>query len=378
MISQFNLPVRLVFGAGGIDQVGKEAKALGNKAMIVTYPDIRRVGILDKALVSLKKEGVEAQVFEELEPNPRCETIDKGAGIVRDSKIKLIIGLGGGSVMDASKAIAAASGGKAPIWDYMLGKAQVQGDIPAIIQVPTFAGTGSELNPIFVITEWQTHEKRFIAHPAVWAKVAIVDPGLTVSVPKKLTASGGVDAFSHIMEPYLMPDVNFPINDAIREAVMRTIVTFLPKALDKPDDIEARTQLSWASTIASCEWSRLGGSGGTLACHSIEHAVSGYYDVNHGAGLAAILPAWMRHMRTVRKERAELFAKNVFSKTDGVAAFEEWLEKVGMRLRLRDLGCELDKADEIAAIAVRTWEGIEKFPGNLNAQTIARIYREAY
>jgi alcohol dehydrogenase class IV len=135
-----------------------------------------------------------------------------------------------------------------------------------LIQVPTLAGTGSELNQIGVFTDWQTHEKRVIIDNNLWAKVAIIDPQLTVTVPKKLTASGGVDALSHILECYLMPASRLPMNDAIREAVMKVIVKILPRVLEHPEDIEARTQLSWASTIASSQLSRLGGSAGSMTC----------------------------------------------------------------------------------------------------------------
>lgn len=378
MIVPFYLPVKIVFGAGSLKQLGEEAKANGKKALIVTYPDIRKVGILDKVVADLSKHNVGAVVFDELEPNPRTSAVDKAAEIARKEKIDLVIGLGGGTAMDAAKGIALASSGTAPVWDYVTGKVKVSGKVPAIIQVPTLAGTGSELNQIAVFTEWQSHEKRIIINPDLWAKAAIVDPEITLSVPKKLTASGGVDAFSHIGETYLTSDLMLPTNDAIREAVMKIVVKFLPRVLEHLDDIEGRTQLSWAATIASSQLSRVGGSGnGNMSCHGIEHAVSGYYDINHGAGLAALLPAWMRQILPLRKARFELLGAKVFGKVDAIAAFEDWLEQVGMKVRLRDLGCKLDKADEIANIALRVWD-FRPHPGGIDAKGIAKIYREAY
>jgi alcohol dehydrogenase YqhD (iron-dependent ADH family) len=378
MLSTFYIPTRLVFGPGSIARLGEEARQLGQRAMVVTYPDIRRVGWLDKVTGDLGKNGVEAVVYDELEPNPRNVTIDRGAVLAREEKIGLVIGLGGGSVMDAAKGIALASTGSASIWEYVMGTARAGGDLPALIQVPTLAGTGSELNQIAVFTDWGTHEKRIIFHPGLWAKIAIVDPAVTVTVPKTLTASGGVDAFSHLVEWYLMPERPLPVNDAVREGVMRVIVKTLPKLLEHLDDVEARTQISWASTIASSDLSRLGGTAGSMTCHAIEHAVSGYYDINHGAGLAALLPAWMRHLQSVRPQRFALLGRNVFGKPDGIAAFEKWLKSMGMKLRLRDLGCKLEHAGDIAAIALRTWNNLESFPGNLDAATIAQIYQEAY
>ncbi|MBN1461756.1 MAG: iron-containing alcohol dehydrogenase [Armatimonadetes bacterium] len=377
MISTFYLPVKIILGPGSVRQLGEEARALGHRAMIVTYPDIRRLGILDRVIADLAENGVAAEVFEGLETNPRGSTVDRAAAVARERKVDLVIGLGGGSAMDAAKGVALASSGEASIWDYLAFETPASGPVPAVIQVPTIAGTGSELNDIAVFTDWNAHEKLCIFNSATWAKVAIVDPALTVTVPLKLTAAGGVDTFAHIAEWYLMPEKPLPMNDAIREAVMRVTVQTLPHVLDHPDDVEARSQLSWASTIASSELAQLGGTVGTMTCHGIEHAISGYYDINHGAGLAALLPTWMRQILPVRKERLDLLGRNVFGKADGIAAFEEWLEKVGMRIRLRDLGCELERADEIAEIALKLWD-YRPHPTPMDAGVIAQIYRDAY
>jgi alcohol dehydrogenase class IV len=377
MVQMFYMPIKVLFGPGSIHQLGQEARVLGRHALIVTYPDIRKMGFLDIVLKDLTSQGVAPEVFEDLGPNPRSSTVDKAAEIVRKQKIDLIIGLGGGSAMDAAKGIALASSGNSPIWDYMMNKVQVKGPVPALIQIPTLAGTGSELNPIAVFTNWDNHEKRFIMNPNLWAKVAIIDPELTVTVPEKQTASGGVDILSHIMECYLMPEKPLPMNDAIREAVMKVVVQFLPKALAHPGDIDVRSQLSWASTIASSDLSRLGGSAGSMTCHGIEHAISGYYDINHGAGLAALLPVWMKQILPARRERFALLGRNVFGKADGIAAFEDWLGEIGMKLRLRDLGCELEKAEEIASLALKVWD-YQLHPTKIDAATIAQIYRDAW
>ena len=378
MITTFYLPTRIVFGPGSVDRLGEEAKEIGQKAIIVTYPDIRRIGLLDKVVEDLKAKEVDTLVFEEVEPNPRSSTVDKGARIARDEKVDLVIGLGGGSAMDAAKGIALASTATESIWYYVSTRVQVTSSIPSLIQVPTMAGTGSEVNPGAVITNWETHDKVAIVNPFMWAKVAIVDPEVTITVPKKQTAAGGVDTFSHLVEFYLMPETPLAVNDGIREAVMRVVVKYLPQVLAQLDDIEARTQLSWASTIAMSQLARLGGTVGAMTCHGIEHAVSGYYDITHGDGLAALLPAWMRHILPLRRERLDLLGKNVFGKTDGILATEEWLQEVGMRLRLRDLGCELERADEIADITLKTFPRLNLHPRTLDAEAIAQIYRDSY
>lgn len=377
MISTFYLPVKLVFGPGSLSCVGKEAKLLGTKALIVTYQDTKKLGVFDQVVSQLNDNGVAVKAFDELEPNPHGSTIDDGARMARNEECDLIIGLGGGSAMDAAKGIALASSGKGSIWDYLPFNSPVSGPVPSLLQIPTIAGTGSELNHIMVLSDEESHGKRCIFNSNTWAKVAIVDPSLTVTVPTKLTAAGGVDTFAHLAEWYLMPERPLPMNDALREAVMRVTVQFLPQVLSHPDDLDARTQLSWASTIAGSELSRVGGAVGSMTCHGIEHAVSGVYDINHGAGLAALLPVWMRQIQPARADRLAALGRNVFGKDDGIAAFEEWLDRVGMRLRLSDLGCELERADEIAKIALDIWD-YRAHPTTIGAEVIAQIYRDAY
>ena len=202
MISRFELPTTILFGAGAIGKVGEESARLGHKAMIVTYPDIRRIGLLDKVLANLQESKIDTVVFEKVEPNPRATTIDEGAGIARKEKIDLVIGLGGGSAMDAAKGVAVASTGTAPIWDYMAKKAEVKGVVPPIIQIPTMAGTGSEINFSAVITNWETHIKAGLRESRSLAKVAIIDPEITLSVPLHQTKAGGADILFHVAEPY--------------------------------------------------------------------------------------------------------------------------------------------------------------------------------
>jgi hypothetical protein len=375
----FYLPVRIVYGAGTIDRLGGEAKAIGRKAMVVTYPDIRRVGLLDKVTTDLKANGVDSVVFDKVEPNPRSSTVDKGARIARDEKIDLVIGLGGGSAMDTAKGIVLASTGTESIWNYVNTNVEVKGPVPSLIQVPTMAGTGSEANPGAVITNWETHVKSTVANPCLWAKVAIVDPQVTLTVPKRQTAAGAADTFSHVVERYVTDDRPNPLTDGIRETVMRMVVKYLPQALARLDDIEARSQLSLASTTAMSAFVTWGNGGGAMTCHGIEHALSGYYDVIHGEGLAALLPAWMRFYLPAMKDRCDSLGKNVFGKKDGIQATEEWLQSVGMRLRLRDLGCQLERADEIAELAIKSSPGLDsRGPRKLDAAAIAQIYRDAF
>ena len=378
MVSRFELTTRVLFGVGSIGRLGEEAAKLGKKALVVTYPDIRRIGLLDRVVGGLEEKGVGVLTFDRVEPNPRSTTIDEGAAIAREEKADLVVGLGGGSAMDTAKSLAMASGGTESILHYLTTRSRPKGSVPTIIQVPTMAGTGSEVNGGAVITNWETHVKASVGSDLMLAKVAIIDPEVTCTVPANQTAAGGVDIFTHIVEAYVTDRAPTALTDGIRETVMKMVVANLSKALARLDDIEARTELSWASTIAMSQFARLGGGGGALTCHGIEHALSGYYDVTHGEGLAALLPAWMKHTAPATPERCALLGRNVFGQPDGLAATEEWLESVGMRLRLRDLGCELERAEEIADLAVRSSPGLRRHPRPLDVPAITQIYRDSY
>ncbi len=372
----FHMPTKIVFGVDAIKEIGKEAKLLGGKAIVVTYPDIRKIGLLDKVIANLEDSGVDTVVFDKVEPNPRSSTCDEGVKLARNEKIDLVIGLGGGSAMDAAKAVAMTTNTTSLTWDVVTKQLQPTGPVPPIIQVPTLAGTGAEISYDAVITNWNTHEKMPLYEPGgpSEATVAIVDPAITLTVPVHQTKAGGVDIFCHVVEIYITDADPTPLTDSIREAVMKIAVQYLPQVLAKPDNIEARTQLSWASTLAMSEnLMRLGGGEGGMPLHGIEHALSGYYDVTHGDGLAALLPAWMKSTLPTTKARVKQLGKNVFGKTDGLRATEEWLEQVGMRLRLSDLGCKLEHADEIAELTLicSPW-------ANLDAETVASIYRDAF
>ncbi len=383
MTYTMHVPTKLVFGVGSLNELGKEARPLGKKAMVVTYPDIRRVGLLDRIINELESNGLEVTVFDKVQPNPRHTTIDEGASLGRKEKIDLLIGLGGGSAMDSAKAIAVAITSDEPFWERALSgidEGVVTGTTPSIIQIPTLAATGSEMNNAGVITNWDTREKRPITSSRMAAKVAIVDPELTLTVPKKQTTQGGVDIFAHCIEPYILLEGRAPVNDGLREHLMRIVVEYLPRVLAKPDDIDARTQLSWVSTIAMCALSTLGGGRGRgLHCHNIEHGVSALYDIAHADGLAALLPKFMEYILPVRKERIEAVGNKVFGKADGIKATEEWLESVGMKLRLRDLGCKPEDAEEVANIVLRTCPfSLDVPPLTIDAETIAEMYRKAY
>lgn len=379
----FHTPVKLVFGEGTVSKVGEEAALLGKRALVVIGgSSAKKTGLLDKVLADLKSHGVEATVFAGVTPNPRSSTIDEGARVAAEYNADLIIGLGGGSVMDASKAIKLSYSSGRPVWDYYMGIADSRTVTPkaALLLVCTMAATGSEFNSGGVITNWDTHEKRFIAVPIYYPSVSIVDPSLTLSMPVKQLAKGGVDVFLHVMENYVTHEGGAPLADGIREAIMKVVVEWLPPAVKDPSNLGARTNISWASTLACSQTITLGGGFGGRPIHLIEHPISGYFDVSHGDGLSALLPPWLHQSMGVRGDRIAKLGKNVFGvQKDTVGAVETWLASVGMRISLRQLGVTEESLETMAQTALDTSRGIlAKDPVHNSVESIVGLYRAAY
>jgi alcohol dehydrogenase YqhD (iron-dependent ADH family) len=314
-IESYN-PTRLIFGAGGLSRLGEVTKTYGKKALIVTGGgSVKRNGTFDRAVASLKAAGVAWAECTGVEPNPRITSVKRGAQIARDEKCDVIIALGGGSTMDASKIMAAAFYYDGDPWD-MIYHGQPAPYVPTralpIITVPTLAATGSEMNMGAVISNEETKEKSFQQAECLYPKVALVDPELTVSVPKDQTAYGVCDIITHVTEGYFNGVDGTPIQDRFAEGVILTAMEFGPKAIANRKDIEARAQVQWASIVALNGWVNSGTNGG-FPVHMIEHTLSAYHDITHGAGLAIINPSWMRFAAQNRPEKFVQFAERIFS-----------------------------------------------------------------
>ena len=377
-ISRFYLPIRFIIGPDSLLQLGKETARLGKKALLVTGSrSMRSTGTFDKVTHNLDDSGVKWVSFEKVEPNPRASTIDEGAKFARENGVDVVIGLGGGSVMDATKCLALAASGTDPIFAYYENKASSKTALP-IILVPTVAASGSEANNGAVFTNWEIHEKVVINHPAIYPRVSIVDPVLTLTLPAKTIAQGGVDIFCHLVESYITAGDTTLINDSIRESSMKTVVDALPLVLKKLDDLDLRSRISWASTIACSQFAGLGGGSGMMTLHGMEHALSGEYDITHGDGLAALLIEWMKHTEPVRKDRFKQLGKNVFGENDGIAATEKWLKKIGMDTRLKELGVKEADFDKLADNALKTGFWVKLNPATLDKDAIIAIYRKSY
>jgi alcohol dehydrogenase YqhD (iron-dependent ADH family) len=379
MITKFYIPTRIISGAGSFKMLGTEARVIGKRALLVTGKgSTRKSGLLDRAMEDLEKNGIEVIVFDKVEPNPRSSTVDEGARIIRENELDLVVALGGGSPMDAAKGMVIAAIGGKSIWYYVETRAKINGNSLKLITVPTVAASGSESNSGAVITNWERHEKCVVSDRCSYPVLSIVDPELTITLPVRPTAQGGVDIFCHLVEPYITAAHPQTLTDGIVETTMRMVVDYLPRLVIKLDDIEARSQLSWASTIACSDFAGLGGGDGNMTLHGMEHPLSGYYDIAHGDGLAALLPAWLKALADIRLHRLNKLGKQVFGECDGILAIENWLEATGMKLKLRDLGVEKDRLPELAANALKTAPWLKAHPKKLDVTAITGIYLEAW
>jgi alcohol dehydrogenase len=350
---EFYNPTRLVFGAGNLSRLGEVVKEKGSRALLVIGGgSVKRNGTFDRAVASLEQAGVTWVECADIEPNPRITSVARGAKLVRDEKCDVIIALGGGSTMDASKVIAAAALYDGDPWD-LIGHGQENWVIPTkalpVITVPTLAATGSEMNCGAVISNDETKIKSFVQTESLYPTTAVVDPELTLSVPKDQTAYGVCDIIVHVTEAYFNGVDGTPVQDGFAESVILNTIEWGKKAVADGSDLEARAQLQWASILALNGFLAAGMNPAGFPVHMIEHAISAHHDITHGAGLAIVNPAWMRFAVKTHTAKFVQFAERIFglqSKDSddmdcalaGIDAYEDFLKSIGCPTRLSEVG----------------------------------------
>ncbi|MER2107003.1 MAG: iron-containing alcohol dehydrogenase [Solibacillus sp.] len=353
----FYNPVRIHFGEGTIKNLATEVPKYGKNVLIVYGGgSIKNNGVYDAVVEQLQSIG--ATIFElgGVEPNPRVSTARKGIEICKAENIDLVLAVGGGSVIDCTKLIAAGAKTDADAWDIVTKKAIPQSALPLAV-VLTISATASEMNSGSVITNWETKEKYGWGSPHVFPKFSILDPTYTYSVPQNQVVNGVVDTMTHIFEQYFHNATNTPLTDEMAEGILRTLIEVAPKALKDPTNYEHRETLMLAGTLGLNGFLSLG-SRGDWATHNIEHAVSAYYDIPHAAGLAILFPNWMRHNVHVNPERFAKVATRVFGVTtegktveevalEGIDALSKFWTSIGAPSRLADFDITDEKFENI-------------------------------
>jgi alcohol dehydrogenase YqhD (iron-dependent ADH family) len=381
----FNLPTKIIFGKGEFNKLGIEAKSVGKKALIVTGKKFaKESGLLERAEKLLTENGIEFIEFAEIEPNPESQTIDKGGEIARREKVDFMIALGGGSVIDASKAISAVAITGVQVWDYFERppRSKLPEKILPIIAVVTVAATGSEADSASVVINSQSRDKRGIFSPAFFPTISIVDPLLTLTIPKKQTVDGVIDMFTHIFESYLSSKANAAVSDRITEGLIRETMKQGEIIVDDLSNIEAREALSWISTLALSGIPNAGRRG-PHPMHRLEHPISGIYGIAHGRGLAAIMPAFLYQTRELHAERLKLLGQMVFSTDSPTKTTERivhWMKKLDAFNSLKELGVKKESFEKLATMAIADdgGRGFVSAREPLAMETILKIYNTAY
>ena len=299
----YDIPTKIHFGKDALDFVGEEVKKFSDKVLI-TYGggSIKKNGIYDKVISELKNSGVEIFELSGIEPNPRIDSVREGVKIIKENNIGVILAVGGGSTIDASKFMAAGACADFDPWEFISKGKPMSPAIP-LLSVLTMAATGSEMDNGGVITNPETKEKLSSGHEDTRPKVSFLNPEITYSVSEFQTACGSSDILSHIFESYFNVDDSMFMLDRIMESLMKTVIKYGPIAMKDPKNYEARANLMWASSWAINDFIA-NSAKASWTVHPIEHELSAFYDITHGLGLAILTPRWMEYVlseKTVHK-----------------------------------------------------------------------------
>lgn len=290
----FHAPTKILFGKGQIENLGAEIVPYAKKVLLALGGgSVKKSGLYDKTVSILKENGIEFTELSGIEPNPKIESVRKGVKLCRENNLEAIVAIGGGSVIDCSKAISAAVGYDGDPWDLLLDCTLITSSIP-IFTVLTLSATGTEMNGNAVISNMETNDKKALKSPLVKPICSVLDPEYTYSVSPWQTASGTADIMSHIFEVYFSNAKGALVADGIAETLLKVCIECGEKAFNNPNDYEARANLMWASSLAINGLLAAGKSGEPWSCHAMEHQLSAYYDITHGAGLATVTPSWFR------------------------------------------------------------------------------------
>ena len=354
----FQNETRIVFGRGTEERTGSETKQLGRKVLLhYGQGSIKRTGLYDRIVTSLKDSEVEYVELSRVMPNPRLSLVKQGIELCRRLGIEAILAVGGGSVIDSAKAIAAGFYYEGDVWDFYEGKETPSSALPVGV-VLTIPAAGSESSGGSVITKEEGLLKRPLNSPLIRPKFAILNPELTYTLPPYQTACGIADMMAHIMERYFTNTRNVELTDRLCEATLRTIINNSRKVFSNPEDYNARAELMWASTIAHNGLLNTGRVG-DWASHQIEHELSGIYDIAHGAGLSIVFPAWMTSVIQHDVERFVQFASRVWGKEinpfdmedtarQGIESLKNFFSSIGLPVKLSEAGIPDDRIDEMA------------------------------
>ncbi|KMY55138.1 butanol dehydrogenase [Bacillus sp. FJAT-27231] len=354
---QYN-PVKWIFGKGSIGRLQAELSRFGKNILLVYGGgSIKRNGLYDEVMESLQ--AIHTNVYElpGVEPNPRLDAVHKGVEICKKENIDFILAVGGGSVIDSAKAIAAGAKCEGDVWEVISQGKAIKEALP-LGTILTLAATGSEMNAGLVITNLATSQKIDWHSQYVFPQFSICDPSYSVTVPREQTVFGIIDIMCHILENYFHNGEHTELQDSFGEITLKTLIETAPRLLAEPDNYDARAKVMYAGTIA-LNGTLQSGYRGDWTAHIIEHALSGLYDIPHAGGLAILFPVWMKHAIDSHPARFAQLAVRVFGVDDagktekevgyeGIEALQNFWVTLGAPTRLADYGIDSSRLEEIA------------------------------
>ena len=342
-------PTQVVFGRDAEAHTGALVKAQGCKKVLIHYGggSVVRSGLLGRIKASLDKEGVTYIELGGVVPNPRLSLVYQGIELCKKEGVDFILSVGGGSVIDSSKAIAYGLAEDADVWELYDRARQAKACLPVGV-VLTIAAAGSEMSNSSVITKDEGGVKRGYNNDICRPKFAVMNPELTATLPPYQTASGCVDILMHTMERYFTPNGTMELTDSLAEGLMRTVMSSAKILRDDPKNYDARAEVMWASSLSHNGLTGCGSDGGDWAPHGLEHEMGGMFDVTHGAGLAAIWGSWARYVYRDCLDRFAKFAVNVMGVENsgapedvalkGIEAMEDFYRSIQMPTCFSELG----------------------------------------
>ena len=381
----YQTPTRLIFGRGVVQEKLHDVMEKFGKRVLITWGggSIKRSGLYDLVKSILK----DKEIYElpGIEPNPKYDpSVLEGVRICKEKNIDVILSVGGGSVLDCTKAIAGAACSDADPWDVITMKVPTLKAIP-IVDIITLAATGSEYDRGGVISRTDTNDKLAYFSDLVFPAVSFIDPTYTFTLPVRQTLAGVSDCINHIMEQYFCGE-HIMMNDAFMEGAIKSLMKNVRIVLEDPENYEARAEIFYATTLGCNGIYSLGNSESGWPMHAIEHALSGHYDINHGEGLAIVTPRWMKHILSEKTlERFVAFGTGVFGidpalpemeiAEKAIQSIHDFYREIGLPMTLREVGIDGSRIDEMAHhIAVN--EGLENAWAPLYEEDIAAILRD--
>lgn len=380
---EYRNPTKLIFGRDQVEALRTEVPQYGNKVLLVYGGgSIKRNGLYDKVVAELKHAGVTVFELSGVEANPRLTTVKRGADICKTEGIDFLLAVGGGSVIDCTKAVAVAAKYDGDPWDFITGQAPVEAALP-FGTVLTLAATGSEMNSGSVITNWETQEKYGWGSAITYPQFSILDPVNTFTVPQNQTIYGIVDMMAHVFEQYFSHTTNTPLQDRMMESVLQTVIEAAPKLVNDLENYELRETILYSGTIALNGVLSMGVAG-DWSTHNIEHAVSAVFDIPHGGGLAILFPNWMKHVVDQGVGKFYQLATRVFHvdptgkserevALEGIDALRTFWNSIGAPSRLADYNIDESSIEIMADKAMARGEfGSYKV---LNREDVVAIYK---